>query len=145
MPKIVSDLRVLLESNFIMFNQSKNQLSLCEDLDSEIANLINVSKWWGHQNNLSFKPGLHCAICSTFYSIFYVLEILWWMFYELKIYFTYLWPSKLNKRSKRTFLLTQLNNKQNLKAWFPILKILFTYIAFAFIFSTFSIYLWCVV
>ena len=34
--------------------------------------------------------------------------------------------NKLNKRRKRTFLITQFKNTQNIKAWFLILKIIFT-------------------
>ena len=55
--------------------------------------------------------------------------------------------STFNKRRKRTFLITQFKNRQNIKAWFLISKILFTkpLLYIAFIFSTFSVYLWRVI
>ena len=63
----------------------KNQLSYCEYLDSEIANLINVSKSWGYQNIFSFKPELHCAICSTFYVLRQAYTIKFF-FHDLEIF-----------------------------------------------------------
>ena len=90
------------------------------------------------------KRGLHCQIYSTFSPHF----ICWKYFDEYfmdknLLYISLTKFNKLNKRSKRIFF--QLNRKQYI--WFLISKIF--HIAFdsylAFIFRTFSVYIWRVV
>ena len=62
-------------------------------------------------------PGLHCAIYSTFAPYF----LCWKNFDECfmdknLLYISLTKFNKLSKRRKRTFLITQLKNKQNIKA-----------------------------
>ena len=96
------------------------------------------------------KPELHCAISSTFTPHF----MCWKCFDKtcmdknlLRISLTKF--NKLNKRRKHTFLTTQFKNKQREhKSLISDFKNSFC-IAFAlylaFIFSTFSVYLWWVI
>ena len=79
-----------------------------------------------NQQTFSLRPGLHCKICSTF-----TPHVMYWKYFDkcfmgknlLLISLTKF--NKLNKRKKRTFLTTQFKNKQNIKTWFLISKILF--------------------
>ena len=67
------------------------------------------------------KSGLHCAIYSTFYA----LEILWYFTVKNLLRISLTKFIKPNKRRERNFLIIQFKNKQNIKAWFLILKIIF--------------------
>ena len=93
------------------------------------------------------KLGLHCLIYSSFTPYF----MCWNYFDECCMNKSLLHTSltkfnKINKRRKRTVLITKFKKKHNIKAWFLISKISFDmYIAFAlyltFIFQIFSVYL----
>ena len=74
------------------------------------------------------KPGLRYAIHSTFSPQLMCCKYFDECFMDknlLHISFTAL--HKLNKRRKRTFLITQFENNQNIKDWFLLIsKIIFT-------------------
>ena len=91
-----------------------------------------------------YKAGVTYAIYSTFCVLKILMNVLW-----INIYSTYTKFNKLNKRRRKgTFLITQFKIKHRslisgFKNYFCIAFAFLTYLAF--IFSTFSVYLWWVV